>query len=370
MKRLTLVLFLSLLGLVAIAKADIITLKDGTSVKGDILNQGPAEVVIEYFVTPTIKDQKTIPRDQIVKIDSIPKDDKAFVDLGDLSSPPTVLDTSYYDLLVDSKIPGFLARYPYSRHISELRDDLRLLEEERSRVRKGDRKLNGAWISSTQIQNDPYGFGSMIKFSEMKELAAKNDPVGALRCYEAIEKNYPGSLVMPDAVELALVQIGLLQGTLNSAKANFPIIDKSRQVAIAQAPADQAKQLRESIDRENVAAKGSIAAATADGTKFFPVFQNNKDALDALQAVVTSENARILQLQSLTMREGIKASGKCVELLAAGKIKEAQDQLALSNKLWPANIENIRLQRQIDQLSKAQATSGLKTNTNEITPKL
>jgi hypothetical protein len=326
--------------------------------------------VIEYFVTPTIKDQKRIPRDQIVKIDSLPKDDKAFVDLGDLSSPPTVLDSSYYDLLVDSKIPGFLAQYPYSRHISELRDDMRLLEAERSRVRKGDRKLNGDWISSIQIQNDPYGFGAKFKFSEMKEQAAKNDSVEALRCYEIIEKNYPGSLVMPDAVELALVQIGLLQGNLNSAKANFPIIDKNRQIAMAQAPADQAKQLRDSIERESVAAKRSIASATTDGTKFFPVFQNNKDALDALQAVVTSENSRIQGLQSLTMREGIKASGKCAELLAAGKIKEAQEQLDLSTKLWPANIQNSRLQKQIDQLSKAQATSGLKTNTNEITTKL
>jgi len=351
------------------AQADTVILKDGKKLEGQILSQTDTEIVIEYSVTHSIKDQKTLTRDQILKIDALPKDDKAFADLGDLSSPPTVLNTSFYDLLIDNKIPEFLAQYSYSRHISELREDVRLLESERSRVRQGDRKINGAWITAAQIQNDPYGFGAMIKFSGMKELAATNDPVGALRSYELIEKNYPGSEVMPDALDLGIKQIGVLQGNLNSAKANFPVIEKTRQDAIAQAPADQAKQLKESIEKENTAAKGSMSAAAADGSKFFPVFPNNKDALEALQSLINSENARLLKLQALGMRDGIKATAECAKLLAEGKTKEAQEQLGLSIKLWPANIQNTKLQQQLNELTKAQAAASQKPTSTPVTPK-
>jgi hypothetical protein len=369
MKRYIIALAVTLLGFVGLTKADTIILKNGDKIEGSILSQSPSEVVIEYNATPTIKDQKTVSRDEIVKIDSIPKDDKAFVDLGDLASPPTVLETSLYDLLIDKKIPEFLAQYPYSRHTSELREDLRILEGERSRLRQGDRKINGTWITAAQIQNDPYGFGATIKFSEMKGVVATGDPVGALQCYELIEKNYSGSDVMPDAVDLALKQISVLQGNLNSVKGNFSVLDKNRQDAIAKAPADQAKMLKESLDKEVIAAKAAMAMAATNGTKFFPVFQNNKDALDALQALVVAENARLVKLQALPMRDGIKVSEECSGLLAAGKIKEARDQLALSVKLWPANIKNTKLQQQIDDLSKAQASSGQKSSTSPTNPK-
>jgi hypothetical protein len=354
----------------SLAGADTITLQDGTKLEGQILSQTDSAVVIEYSATATIKDQKTVSRDQIAKIVSIPKDDKAFVDLGDLASPATVLDTAYYDPLVETKIPAFLTQYPYSRHISELREDLRILSAERARIKSGDRKINGNWISSAQIKNDPYGFGALIQFSRMKALAESNDPVGALQVYELLEQNYPGSSVMPDAADLALKQIALLQGNLNVAKANFAVIDKNRQGAIAVAPADQAKQLKDSIEKERLSAKASMAAATADGTKFFPVFQNNKEAMDALQALINAENTRLLHVQELPMRNGIKASEECAKLLAEGKTKEAQEQLDLSIKLWPANIQNAKLRQQIDDLAKIQAAAAQKTTPSPVTPKL
>jgi hypothetical protein len=100
--------------------------------------------------------------------------------------------------------------------------------------------------------------------------------------------------------------------------------------------------------------------ASADGSKFFPVFQNNREALDALQELVTAEKTRLIQLQKTPMREGIAASKEASRLLAEGKPKEAQEQLTLSQKLWPANIENAKLKEQVDLSLKAQAETAKK----------
>lgn len=340
--------------------ADSIRLKDGKIFNGDVINEGPDGVLIEYFVTPTIKDQKLVAKDEIAMISVTPPDEKAFKDLGSLATPQTVLDTSFHDQLIEKKIPEYLKQYPYSRHLKELREDLCSLEAERTRLRQGDRRIDGAWIEADRIEADPYQFGAKIQFAEIKDRMDAKDPVGALKCYELLEVKYPASEVFPDAVEAALNSINLLQGKIGLANANFDIFEKRRQKTLANARADQAKELRDAIEKDAALAKKAMAAASADGSKFFPVFQNNREALDALQTLVTAEKARLIQLQKIPMREGIAASREASRLLAEGRLKEAQEKLGLSQKLWPANIENAKLKEQLDLSLKTQAEAAKK----------
>jgi len=340
--------------------ADSITLKDGKVLKGDVINDGPDGILIEYFVTPTIKDQKLVSKDEIAMISVTPADEKAFQDLGSLTTPQTVLDTSFHDQMIETKIPAFIKQYPYSRHLTELREDLRSLEAERARLRKGDRRIDGVWIEAAKIESDPYQFGAKIRFAELKNRMEAKDPVGALQSYELLEKKYPASRVMPDAVDAALKSTDMLQERLGVAKANFEIFDKRRQKTLANARADQAKELRDAMDKDAALAKKAMATASADGSKFFPVFQNNREALDALQELVAAEKNRLIQLQKTPMREGIAAASEASRLLAEGKLKEAQEQLELSQKLWPANMDNAKLKEQVDQSVKAQADAAKK----------
>jgi hypothetical protein len=350
-------------------RADLITLKDGREIKGEILSETPDSVLIEYYVTPTIKDQKIYSRDEIAQIVAIPADEKAFLAIGNLVTPHTVLDTAFYDQLIDKKIPEYLGRYRYSKHIAELREDLHTLKEERSRVRCGDRRINGVWITAAQIAADPYQSGAKIKFSEMKELATTNDCVSSLQSYELLEKEFPGAEVMPDAIALAQTQIDQLQDKLAIAKANFEIIDKRRQKTITLAPADQAREIKDALQNEKLEAANALATATADGSKFFTIFQNSKESMDALQKLITDEKTRLTALQKLQMTEGLAAASQCARLLSEGKLKEAQDLLAQSQTLWPANIENTRMKLRLDDLVKSQAAAAATAVQTAAVPK-
>ena len=356
--RKTVLLSLLLYPLVAVAAmADSITLKDGRAMEGEILTDGSDSILIEYFVTPTIKDQKLVSKNEIVEISIVSPDEKAFRALGSLTPPRTVLDTSFHDQLIERKIPSYLQKYPYSRHLTELREALRSLEGERVALRRGDRRVDGVWIAAATFEEDPYQSGAKLKFEEMKELMQANDPEGSLRAYELIEKMYPGSEVMPDAVDAALKQIDLLQGKIGVARANFDILDKRRQKAIAMAPADQAKEIKDAIERDVALAKKAMAEAIADGTKFFPVFLGNKEALEALQALAVSEMTRLQLLQKSPMREGISAVKEGLALLSEEKLAEAKDRSALAQKLWPANMENAKLAQETELLAKKQAAA-------------
>lgn len=352
MKPLFLLLLVQIPGLLL---ADSITMKNGQEIKGEVISDGPDGVLIDYYVTATIKDQKLIPKDEIAKISVIPPDEKAFADLGSLTAPPSVLDTSFHDALIEKKIPEYLAKYPYSRHLGELRAALGQLEAERSRIRQGDRKIDGAWITVSAIEADPYQTTAMIQFATMKEKSQANDPVAALQGYELIEKTYSGSRILADAVVVALKQLDVLQDKLSLSRINYDILDKKRQKAIALAPADQAKEIKDALDKDAALAKSSISAAQSDGSKFFPVFPNNKEALEALKTLVDSERTRLLLLQKTPMRDGINATDEASKLVAAGKTQQAKDQLVSAQKLWPANHDLAKLTAQVDQMAKAEA---------------
>jgi hypothetical protein len=289
----------------------------------------------------------------IVKTVVVTEDEKAFQALGSRATPPTVLDAAFHDSLIEKKIPEFLKIYPYSKHVTELRDALKSLDQERSRLLKGDRRIDGEWFTAAQIEADPYQSGSRLKFSEMKEFARNNDQVDCLRCYELLEKEYPGSAVMPEAVDLALAKIALLQDELSAAKANFSVIEKKRQNALSAARADQAKEIKDAIEQENVAFKAAKMNAEKDGTKFFNIFPNIKDALDALQAVANAEKIRLTLLLQTPMHDSLVASRDAARLLSLGSLKEARDQLAAAEKLWPSNAEVITLKKQLDDAAKA-----------------
>jgi hypothetical protein len=352
MKRLYLPLVILIPGLL---HADSITLKNGRELKGDVINDGPDGVLIDYYVTATIKDQKLVSRDDIAVLRVVPPDEKAFSDLGDLSSPPGVLDTSFYDALIEKKIPEYLAKYPYSRHLGELRTALSKLEAERSRIRQGDRKIDGNWITASAIEADPYESKATIQFATIKEKAQANDPVGVLQGYELIEKTYPGARILPDAVDVAIKQLDLLESKLAQARTNYDILDKKRQKAIAMAPADQAKEIKDALDKDAALAKLSIATAQSDGSKFYPVFPNNKEALEGLQTLINVERARLLILQKTPMRDGINAAQEASKLASSGKTQQAKEKLATAQKLWPANHDLAMLSAQLDQMAKADA---------------
>jgi hypothetical protein len=333
--------------------ADSVILKDGSEIKGTIIEEGPNGVTIEYQATPTIKDQRVIAQAEIARVEKNTPDQKEFQELGSLETPATVTDASYYDPLID-KLTKFIQKYPDSALNPQASERLKTLTDEREKVQKGDRRIDSVWHPASELREDPYQAEALVKFSYLKAEAASNNAVSALKTYELIEKSYPGAAVIPDAVPLTLLQLQSLDSQLNIAKANGEVELKNFSAALAaEKRADIAQKMKDSMQLYENAAKSAMAAASADGSKFFPVFQKSKESMSALQALITTERTRLAQFPVQKMKEGIGAAREGLRLIKLEKIKEARDQLALSEKLWPANHDNTKLKERIAQLDAA-----------------
>lgn len=340
--------------------ADTLILKDGTKIRGEILEEGPNGITIECRVTPTIKDQKIVAKSDIERVEKVSPDQKAFQELGSLDTPPTVTTTAFYDPLID-ELTKFTEKYPNSAHNSEACERLKTLTEERDRVQRGDRRLESVWISASEMAAEPYQTGALVKFTSIKAVAASNNAVDALKGYELLEKSYPGSAVMPDAVTIALQQLQQLQSQVWVAKANVEIELKNISnsiTAFEKTRADEAKKLKDAMVQYESNAKSAMTAASADGSKFFPVFHKSRESLTALQTLILAERARLNQLPLPTMRAGIAAAKEGLRMIKEEKPKEARDQLALSQRLWPANYDNTKLKLLADRLDVVIAANG------------
>lgn len=354
----------------AMTKADTVTLKDGSELTGVIVSESAEEIVVETVVSSGSKDQKKIPVGKILGIKKAREDENAFLLLGDLSSPQTLTDVAVYDVLLETTIPGYIAKYPYSRNVQKLRDTTTQYEQERKRLLAGDRKIDGVWFTADQIKNEPAKFEVSLaamqlksdpmqaeaarQFNEMKDRAQKDDPVSALKTYELLERDYPGSRVLPDALTLAKQQMEVLQQKIAMARENFDVFEKRRLAALASAKAEEAKEIKDALDNEVLVAKEAMETASKDGTKFFPLFQNSKDSMKSLQDVLVSEKKRVSQLPVALMRQSLAYSKEARRKLDAGELSEAKALLSQSQSSWDKNAECPLIQKMISSLENAQ----------------
>jgi len=356
-----------------VAKADTLSLKDGSELTGVILNEGSDQIVIECFSSSGAKDQKKIPASKIAGIKKSREDENAFLQLGDLSSPQTLTDVAIYDVLLDTTIPAYIAKYPYSRNVQKLRDITVQYQQERNRLLAGDRKIDGVWFTSEQIKNDPAKYEMSLaalqlkndpiqeeasrQFNEMKERAQRDDPVGALKTYELLERDYPGCRVLPDAVMLAEQQLSTLQQKISMARDNFDVFEKRRQAALASAKPEEAKEIQEALDNEMAASKQEMEAASKDGSKFFPLFQNSRPSIESLQGILTSEKRRISLFPVGPMRQSLAYSKESRRKLDAGDLAGAKAHLTDALAAWDKNAEIPIIQRMIACLEKEKQSA-------------
>ena len=99
--------------------ADTIKLKDGTTLEGKILEENPSTIKIEYNVTKSIKDIKSINRSEIKEITKVSEDEIAFNAIKSLLPTEDLLSTDDYDKILADKekeIPNFFVTRPVANN--------------------------------------------------------------------------------------------------------------------------------------------------------------------------------------------------------------------------------------------------------------
>lgn len=160
--------------------------------EGKVIREVDGNIIFEVQVTPTIKDEKKIPRKEVERIERQSEEQKAFLTMANYVPTPDLLSEKDYKERME-RLEVFLKSYPDSRHERKVKQMLDTLGAELDVVSLGGVKLDGVMLGGERYNANAYEFDTRIAERRIKDAAARREYLTALRMFEKYEVNFPQS---------------------------------------------------------------------------------------------------------------------------------------------------------------------------------
>lgn len=191
------------------AGADTFHLKDGRSLEGSILREDEDSYRLEVVVGRGIKDEISISKSDISRIEREVPEQTEFTELQELIPVPDLLPSAQYTQRI-AKMREFMATYPESTMLEEVETILNTHLEELAIIEAGGLKLNGKLIPPNGRLADKYHIDSRVAETEVRRLAHTSGHLNALREFKSFEADFMGSeawySLLPLANQLAVAR--------------------------------------------------------------------------------------------------------------------------------------------------------------------
>lgn len=187
-KKLSLAL-LAFLAAASLAPADIMVLKDGKRLEGNILGETPDSVRMKYRLTEKIWDEKEFPRSDIAEIIRQTPSEVALKEqkLKELLPTKDLMSADEYERLIQDRLRPFVNQFAGTPEAAEVEQIIRELQAEKEKVVSGQLKVDNKWLSPEEVKRDDFDIRALRLLNEFKALAGAstlNDFISALRVYD------------------------------------------------------------------------------------------------------------------------------------------------------------------------------------------
>lgn len=175
-----------------ISRADTFTLKDGSVVEGAVLSETAEAYVVEVQVTKSIKDERTIPKSEVVKVARELLDRTAFEELTKFENAPDFSTADDYSVRITA-FTKFIADFPESIKVFDARKIIEKLKAEVAQIEAGGIKYNGLIIAKEDYLANAYELDSRALLVKIRGSIAKNEIKPALRSFTELDRDFSGT---------------------------------------------------------------------------------------------------------------------------------------------------------------------------------
>jgi hypothetical protein len=343
------------LGFAAGAVADTVVLKTGEKFEGRILSETDAQVTVEVQVTASIKDERIIKKAEIERIDKVQPDEGAWANVKGLALGKESFESADYQRAM-AMLQSFLSQFPESTHAAEAKEKLAAFTAEKKRVDAGEAKLDGKWLSKDEVEEERVQINGRVLYSRMARLAAAGQVIDAMNVYDTLEKTYPGSSALPDAILLARKIIPGIVAAANQQRERLKAQAEMNKKRLETAQGEERNQLAAMLRNEAANAAATAAAAQKSGAKWLPLVP-----VDSVLSTMASRASSELQMMNTKpvdkMKEAIAAGEDAKKAIEAKDPVGAEKALGRAQSAW-SNYELLkRLQPKIAEVRKSTADS-------------
>jgi hypothetical protein len=317
-------------------KADTIFLKSGEKLDGKILSETATQYTLEYHVSASITDTRTVQKTDVEKIDKEMPDEQPYQAIKGLKLGPNSLPAASYEAAVN-RLQGFVNQFAQSSHAKEIQQNLQAFQEEKKRVDGGDIKLNDRWFNKEEAQKERVQLTGQSLYNYMQDQGRRGDLVGAMNTFDQIEKTAAGARAYPEAVDLAKKYAVSLKSAADQAKANWKVqkAERDKGIQIA-APAEKA-EITAANDRRQKQEDAEIAAATRAGLSWPPFLPDNEKVLDGIGNKAVEAQKKLVNVPVQKMRQSLALTDKARDQVGQKDFVAADASLKQARELWSAN---------------------------------
>lgn len=336
-----------------LALADTIKLKSGETLEGRIVQFDPTGLTIEVQYSPTIVEQRFIPKADIASSSVASSDEAAYAAIAKITPPETAMEVSAYDVILTEKLRPFLKQYPASPRAADVKALIARFEAERKRLAAGDIKVAGVWYDPAAYAEAKYQIdAARILLALQAQMQAKNYPA-VLNSFEALKRLYPGSLAYAGAVPLVVEALPKFDQQLTFTLRNLPATLAQRQATIDRTPVEQRAPVAQAIANENARAEAAQKAAERAQQRFFPLLAYDSKGLATMQTSARDLAKQLAAIDAAKLTAAAALVRQTQAALDRGDTAAATTSLERLKVAWP-QYEGLR--RLELRLKTAEAT--------------
>ncbi|HRH95127.1 MAG TPA: hypothetical protein PLB55_04300 [Prosthecobacter sp.] len=314
--------------------ADVVTLKDGRKLEGNILSESADAIRMRYKLTPKIWDEKDIQRSEIAEGGILKQkpEEVELIELKKLVPTQDLLTAEKYEQIIQDRLRPFVNRYPGTKEAAEVEKLVAAMQEEKEKVVAGGIKLESKWLTPDEAKAESLNIKAYGLRAAMMEKAEAKDYSGALKEFDKLTNPQSGnvaSIYYPKAVEEAIAVLTKYEAQIEQMIKDQPTLQKMRDENTKKLIEPDLSRMKDAVKREGEVWKTTYEQERKS-SKWFTPYKYDLPSLKSLsQSIITEKNRlKEIDIPSITkvneaiarlMRADVKAAQSEEELKKMGE---------------------------------------------------
>lgn len=305
-----------------IAHADTIRMRNGTEYEGEVVTENDDHYVVKIQVTKSIRDERKIPKNEILEIVAEKKDEIAFDKINALVPTPDLLTLAQYEKRTEA-VESFMKEFPESGLLEDADALLKVLDGERAVVAAGGLKFEGKMIEASDRASKAYPLDARIAASKVTNLGNAGDITGALRAWSDLQDNFSSSQAYLDTIPYAKSMMTSYLKTIDRNLSTFDARTKKRMDGLASIDQRDRQRTERAIADESAAYERKIAKEKEEKIKWLSLDPYHKGPMSDTKRLLETELGKLERLDTAKIPDGDAAWNDAWETLSGSPDREA-----------------------------------------------
>jgi|GEM_PF-981340 len=338
-----------------VANAETFVLKDGKRLEGRIVEETATDYLVEIQVTPTIKDQRRVSKQDVSSVLRPDPATGAFDEIQKATPVPDNSSVEQYDALLDTKILPFLKNFPKSpkaKEVAQLREEVTL---ERNLVASGGIKLNGSTYSAADREANAFDIDAWLTASDIRAKAQRGEFTGALRAFETFERDFSSSTHYRETAQLTERILGSYREGIQQDLVELDSRVAARALGLTRIPVEEQRRSQYLIDEENKSYLALVEREKAGKTQWPSLNPYHPEPMRATLATIAANLTRLKATDLDEIIDGGMAF-RSAWRNASQPTEEEEFKTVLAN-LRAAKVPERYIERVVQRAQLTQATT-------------